>query len=386
MFVLCILINLYIFILNIIYVLFKLFPTKKNRILFLSRQTNKPSIDFRMIIEELKQNYPEYEIKVITKRVEKRLKEFLLKNSFSIFSQMYYLATSKICIIDGYNMAISVLKHKKDLKIIQIWHSLGAIKKFGYQVLYKKQNRMFANAMRMHKNYDLIVSTSKQTTNYFSAAFNYPQEKFINYGLPRIDYILNKTETNKEKIYNKYPEFKNKKIILYTPTFRCSNHEYKIQSLIKSIDSNDYILVVKLHACISNKNNVKDVCTCPEFTSLQLLSVADYVITDYSAISIEASILNKPIFIYAYDLEEYKKYPGLNVDLYSEFKGYVFKDAKKLFKTLSQQKYDINIVKNYRKKYIQNTKKTSARKIADKIVEMSGYSVKASEGEYFKYS
>ncbi len=378
MFFLCMLINIYIFILNSIYILFKLFPTKKNQILFLSRQTNKPSIDFRMIIEELEQNYPEYKIKVITKRVEKNLKDFIFKNMFSIFSQMYYLSTSKVCIIDGYNMSVSVLKHKKVLKIVQIWHSLGAIKKFGYQVLYKKRNRLFAKAMHMHKNYDLILSPSKQTTNYFSMAFNYPHKKFIDYGLPRIDYLLNKTKVNKEKIYKKYPELKDKKIIFYAPTFRCNNHKYKIKSLIKSIDSKDYKLIVKLHPYINYQNEIKDIYTCDEFSSLQLLSVADFVITDYSAISIEAAILDKPIFIYAYDLEEYEKYPGLNVDLYSEFGKYVFKNPKKLFQVLSQEKYDMKTVRKYKKKYVGNVKKTCTSKIVNKIVEMSGYSVKAS--------
>lgn len=386
MFFLCILINLYIFFLNVIYMLFKLFPVKKNQILFLSRQTNKPSIDFRMIANELAQNYPEYKIKIITKRVEKNLKDFVSKNMFSIVFQMYYLATSKICIIDGYNMSVSVLKHKKDLKIIQLWHSLGALKKFGYQVLYKKTNKMFAKAMRMHKNYDLILSSSKQTTSYFSKAFNYPQDKFLDYGLPRIDYILNKTKINKEKIYNKYPELRNKKIILYAPTFRRSSHEYKIKSLIDSINSDEYVLIVKLHPCINYKSSINKIYTCDEFSSLQLLSVADFVITDYSAISIEAAILNKPIFIYAYDLDDYKNYPGLNVDLYNEFGKYVFRNAKKLFQVLSQEKYDIKIVKKYKKKYVVNVKKTCTSKIVNKIVEMSGYSVKTNESEYFKYS
>ena len=49
---------------------------------------------------------------------------------------MYYLATSKVCVLDGYCIPASILKHKKKLKIIQIWHASGAIKKFGYQILY----------------------------------------------------------------------------------------------------------------------------------------------------------------------------------------------------------------------------------------------------------
>lgn len=386
MFLLCAFINIYILILNLIYLLFKFFPTKKKKILFLSRQTNKPSIDFRMLIIEIKKNYPDYEIKIITKRVEKRIKDFITKNTFSIFYQMYHLATSSVCVIDGYNMSVSVLKHKKSLKIIQIWHSLGAIKKFGHQTLYKERNKKFAKAMRMHKNYDLLISSSKETTKYFSMAFNYPKEKFINCGLPRIDYLLSKTKINQKKIYLKYPELKGRKIILYTPTFRSNGHEYKIDSLINAIDFNKYVLIVKLHPCINYGFDLKNTYTCDEFTSLQLLSIANFVITDYSAISIEAAILNKPVFIYSYDLDEYKKYPGINIDLYKEFKGYVFKDATKLYKCLSEEKYNINVIKNYKEKYVTSTSKMVTSELANIIVEMSDCSVEIHKSEYIKYS
>ena len=45
------------------------------------------------------------------------------------------LATAEVCIVDGYCIPVSVLHHRKELRVVQVWHALGAIKKFGRQAL-----------------------------------------------------------------------------------------------------------------------------------------------------------------------------------------------------------------------------------------------------------
>ena len=73
-----------------------------------------------------------------------------------MLTQMYHIATSKVVVLDGYCIAASVLNHKPDTKIVQMWHALGTIKKFGYQVLGTEEGSDpdVARIMRMHKNYD----------------------------------------------------------------------------------------------------------------------------------------------------------------------------------------------------------------------------------------
>ena len=119
--------------LKILYFFMKFIPTKKNRILFLSRQSNSLTLDFKLIINKLPKSY---DIKYVCNRFEgkKADKKIFLFLILTIKS-MYYLATSKVCIIDSYSLPVSILKHKKSLKIIQIWHALGKIKKSGYQTL-----------------------------------------------------------------------------------------------------------------------------------------------------------------------------------------------------------------------------------------------------------
>lgn len=361
-----------VFILNIIYIFLKLFPTK-NKIVFISRQSDKPSLDFRMLAKEINKTDNTIKIVFLNKRTRKNIKDNL-KNIKNTFFQMYHLATSKVCITDGYNITISNLKHKKNLTIIQMWHALGAIKKFGYQTLNTPRKIKIAKILHMHKNYDYIISGSKAMTRYFSKAFNYPQSYFVNLGLPRIDYILSYNKINRNKIYKKYPELIKRKTILYVPTFRDDNN-YKIDELINNVNLNKYALIIKEHPNmnIDKSRKIKNLFYCEDFTSLQLLSIADIVVTDYSAISIEASILEKPVYLYVYDYEEYRNNPGLNIDLEKAFPRYVFKDAKSLFENIDKNKYDLNVIRNFKNKYICNTHGTVTKNICNFILKKGVY-------------
>lgn len=201
-------INIGINILKLIYVPLKLFKIK-NKVVYISRQFNHPTLDFTLIKDEIEKIDNNIENVFLTKRLEKGL-----FNSISyilhIFKQMYHIATAKVVIVDTYCIAVSVLKHKKETKIIQIWHALGAIKKFGYQTIGKKAGAdiKIAKIMHMHENYDYVLASSKVTKQLYLEAFNIKEEQIKYIGLPRIDYIMKKK--NAQKIYEEYPRIKRK--------------------------------------------------------------------------------------------------------------------------------------------------------------------------------
>lgn len=365
------LVRIYIYMLNVCYFLIKVCTTQKKKILFLSRQSDNPSIDFRMLMGEINTVYDDYKVVVITKRVEKNMRSVLTKNGLLIFRQMYHLATCSVCVIDGYNIAVSVLKHRRSMNVVQIWHSLAAIKKFGYETLDTDKSKRIAKVMKMHKNYDYIVVGSNNMIKYFSKSFNYEKNMFYALGLPRIDYLLNHVDINRDKIYKKYPKLRKRLVILYAPTFRVNNN-YRFNELIEAVDLEKYALIIKKHANtkenISIRDNVYDI---NDFSALQLLSVADYVITDYSAFSVEASVLEKSLYIYAYDYKEYAGSVGLNMDLNKELPGYVFDDALKLFECLKSEKYNLEVIRKFRGKYVCNCEGTVTKNLARFIVERS---------------
>lgn len=353
--------------LKVIYFFLKLLKTNPNKILFISRQSDNISLDFKMLKDLILKTYPNKQIVVLSKRIKKSFLDYI-KYYFHIYKQMYNLATSKVCVIDTYIIPVSILKHKKDLLIIQTWHSLAAIKQFGYQTLNKESGRNYKLSilMDMHKNYDYVISGSNEMNKYFSEAFNVDINKFVSIGLPRIDYLLNNVKLLKNKIYKKYPKLKTKKTILYAPTFR-KYEDSSIDKLIDATDLSEYNLIVKTHPGKSVYFNKDKVFTCDDFSSIDLLTISDYLITDYSAIAIEGLVLDIPLFFYVNDYDEYSEKNGLNIDLFKEMPGYTYKSPEQLMAKLDSNNYDMVLLKKFKDKYLTNQKGNSTKLILDLI-------------------
>ena len=353
--------------LKIIYFFLKLLPTNNKKIVFISRQSNEITIDFRLIADKLKE-YDSFKTIFICKRMESGL---LSKLSFglTILKQMYYLATSKVAIIDSYCIPVCILKHKKSLFILQIWHSIGKIKKSGYQTLDTPSGRdkKLAEVMCMHKNYDAIIAGGNAFNKFYCEGFNCSEDILLNYGLPRIDYLINSSDQIKEDIYEKYPEFKNKKIVLYAPTFR--TYDVKgFNEIEKYYNKKDFILIIKPHLnqILDFENN--DIYICPDLKTVDLLTISDYVITDYSSIALEAAILNKKVLFYVYDYDTYMKNNGLNIDFYKLLPKCSSKDIKALYNIINNDKYDNDSYQEFRKKYLPEELGTSTEKICNYII------------------
>ena len=368
-----IMINIWKLINNLIYSFIKLFKTK-NKITFISRQTNGESLDFDLLIEEIKSQSPTTQIVVLNKMIEKSIIE-KIKYAFYIYYQMYHIATSRAVILDGYCIPICTLKHKKNLKVVQIWHALGSLKKFGYSILDKKEgsNSEIALAMNMHKNYTYILTSSEFTKQFFKEAFNAKEEQMKVMSLPRVDFLTSNLykENVKKEFYEYYKQLNgdNKKKILYVPTFR-RNVVENFESIINSVNYDKYDLIIKSHddteLVYKNKEEVYSEKT--NFSGMELLHVADYVITDYSAIIYEAAIANKPTYLYNYDYEEYIEGRGFYIDYYSEMPGVISKEIKEILKEIENDKYNYTRLEEFRTKYVAEVNNCT-KKLAKLIME-----------------
>ena len=373
--------------LKIVYAIINLFTKKKNQVFFISRQTNKPSLNYEMLISYIKEHDKNIAIKISCQRVAEGLNKIIHSNKKSflkqmpllfkelwdcfkyfllLHKQMYYIATSKVVITDGYNLIISCLKHKNNTCIIQMWHALAAIKKFGYQSigLADGMNPKTAKILNMHANYDYILSGSDAMNKPFSEAFNTDMKKVLSIGTPYIDYLLN-LKVNKKELLKDYPELLKKPIILYSPTFRRNGRD-AIKEVIDNVDTQKYNLIITLHdldAPKAEKYKKDGVLVNPKIHFPSLLKIADYVITDYSALMIEAAIVKTNILLYVYDYEQYEKENGLNVNLFKELPGYTSKDIKDLIKIIETNSYNKKTLLNFREKFITNLTKDSTEKI-----------------------
>ncbi len=376
-----------IFCAKIVYGIFKIFPTQ-NKVTMISRQSNKEILDFKLLREELeKENleinsrntkHKRIKVKVLCHKLEggANAKFFeKVKYGLHMISQMYHIATSKVVILDSYCILISIMKHKKKLKVIQMWHSMGTMKKFGYQILDMEEGskKKLADLMKMHKNYDYIFASSNAYAKQLAEGFGYDTDKIRIFSLPRVDLLTSKTykEQVTKKIEEKYTNVTKKKNILYCPTFRKDERklEKEIYQMIEKIDFSKYNLIIKLHPLSKiNIENAKAIMD-KSFSSMDMLFIADYVISDYSCIIYEAAILNIPLFFFAFDLQEYLDNRGLTIDYKNVVPGLVSDKITDIIKAIEDGKYDINRVAEFRKEYVTNIENCT-KKIVEFVLEL----------------
>ncbi|HZJ75276.1 MAG TPA: CDP-glycerol glycerophosphotransferase family protein, partial [Clostridia bacterium] len=228
--------------LYVLYFLMKLRPVK-NRVCMLSRQSNSVPLDFLLLEKELHRIDKDIEVKYVCELLDTK-HAGAIRFLVNTVKCMNVLSTSKACVIDTYNIPVSILHHRKELKIAQIWHALGAVKKFGYQSLDSEGGRSssFAALLLMHKNYSFITCASRATKELYIEAFQSAAEKILVIGMPRLDYITHGGEGKecaKETLYKKYPQLRNRINILYAPTFR-ENESVDFEVIINTIDFNKY--------------------------------------------------------------------------------------------------------------------------------------------------
>lgn len=362
---------------KILYSFFKIFPTK-NKITMISRQSNDETLDFKLLREEIEKENNKIKVVVLCHKLEGGINAGFtekIKYVIHMLSQMYHIATSKVVILDSYCILISIMKHKKKLKVIQMWHSMGTMKKFGYQILDMKEGskKKLADLMKMHKNYDYIFASSIAYAKQLAEGFGYGTDKVRIFSLPRVDLLTSKIykEQVTKKIEAKYLSVTKRQNILYCPTFRKdeSKLEKEIYQMIEQIDFSKYNLIIKLHP-LSKINITNDKAIVDKsFSSMDMLFIADYVISDYSCIIYEAAILNIPLFFFAFDLQEYLDNRGLTIDYKNVVPGLVSEKIADIIEEIDDGKYDINRVVEFRKKYVTNIDNCT-KKIVEFVLEL----------------
>ncbi len=309
-------------ILSLIYALYKCFPQQK-KIALVSRQSDEPGIDFIMLAKQIEKDMPGYRCVMLCRKTDHRIKYIF----HMVFPQLFHIATSRAVILDTYCMAVSLLSHRKNLKVIQIWHALGAYKKFGKSILDKEEGTSsdLANLMSMHLGYDVILASSENARRPFAEAFGYPGDQIRISPLPRIDLLMSekwKQET-REKILAAVPQLCNsdKKVILYAPTFRKGDEIrqiQKIKELISAFDYSLYHVVVSCHPLMQEKLQDERVILPGQFSSMEWLCVSDIFVTDYSALLYEAAFAESEVYLYTYDIDNYIAERGFYIDPFKD--------------------------------------------------------------------
>lgn len=348
----------------------------KINVAIISRESDEKTLDVSMLEKELRQRG--VRVKVLSKLLTK---DRSLKSASGYIGQIIRqeaeILRSDVVVLDTYCIPASMIPHRSGTKVVQMWHALGAVKKFGWQTVGKPDgtSERTAKLMRMHVGYDYVICPSDVTKKYYCEAFRVGEDKIVKLGLPRIDYIRNVTHGEgaaraRERVLKWYPALgstvnknagsadaagtENKKTVLYAPTFR-RGAAPAVSTLADALDPAEYNILVKLHPLYGGGGRIfrDNIIYDEEFSTYELLAASDLIISDYSSLVIEATLSDKPLYLYTYDIDEYEKTTGLNMDFEKEAIGkYAFKEAADLAAALKEQ-YDTKALREFGMKYIE---------------------------------
>ena len=201
---------------------------------------------------------------------------------------------------------------RKEQILINTWHGAINYKHIGlsgetFMSEYDKKSFMLTNPTPTY-----FVAGSESFLEDTAKSFNYPESIFLKTGLPRNDFLIN-NKVNKDEAKAKFNISKDKKVCLYCPTFRKDNvasiHDLDFNALKVTLNKRfggEWEILYRGHVFTVNfwkKQDFIDVTNYPD--QQDILIFVDVLISDYSSIMWDASLINIPIFVYAPDYYNY---------------------------------------------------------------------------------
>lgn len=345
------------------YAALKRLPTR-DKVVLMSRLYSHTSQDFSRVEAEIRRQSPSTEVVVLNHRNTNPRAV-----PGQLLSEMYHLATSQACVTDSYMAPISALNHKDELVIVQMWHALGAIKRFGLAAVGSAEGRPsgLARVMRMHHGYDWVIAGGKRMVEPFAASFGVGPDRVLPIGTPRVDLLLDPAyvAAKRARIRGAHPELGARPIVLYAPTFRTAE-PVQVEEMLDALATADLDVVIALHPLDHRDFAARPGVTQDgAYSTLDWLTVADHLITDYSAVVFDAAVLGVPIYSYAYDLDEYRERRGLVLDYERDMPGPVFRNAAELVAALLGGVVSRADVARFRDEFIASTDGGCTRRVVE---------------------
>lgn len=365
-----------------------LLPANKKLVMFESFLGKQYSDNPRAIYEYMKKNHPEYSL---FWSVDKRYEQMFVDNNipfvkrFSI-SWLFKMARARYWVSNS-RLPLWIPK-PAHTKYLQTWHGTP-LKKLANDMddvhmpgtnteKYKK------NFLKEAANWDYLISPNAYSSEIFKSAFRFDR-KMIESGYPRNDILFH---PHKEKITEEIKEKlnlpKDKKIILYAPTWRDNEYyskgKYKF-NLALDLDkmhkelSEDFIILFRMHYLVSDQLNLDAyqgfAYDCSHHNDIsELYLIADVLMTDYSSVFFDYANLRRPMLFFVYDIESYRdELRGFYFDFEREAPGPLLKTTDEIvveLKNIINDKSNHNYEEFYQKFcYLEEGKST--KRVVDTV-------------------
>lgn len=302
--------------------------------------------------------------------------------TFLEWSRLLWLISGQDMIfVDDYVPIFKTIHLKKSTKLIQLWHAGVGFKSVGYSRFGKQGSPHPTDSC--HRCYDYAIVGGRGLIDVYEEVFAISKTDILPYGLARLDGYMNedKIQAYKDSFYHKYPELKDKKIILFAPTYRGKTQEeayypaeWVPQDQVVSFCGNQYVFGYKMHPFIKEKVGIAEEYKqyIYDFTDErdinELFYVTEILITDFSSNIYEFSLQRKPIIFYAPDKDYYQLTRGVHRTL-DQAPGVVCVEFKQVINTIKNEEFELEKLDDFvRESFDIQNKYASDRLIDDLII------------------
>ncbi len=299
----------------------KLIPTDENLVLF-NGHGYKYNDSPRVIFEKMREMGLTEKYRVVWALNDPDAYEIEGCEKVKMDTPQYFLTALKAKYwVSCVNIERGLQFKKKDQVYLNTWHG-AAINVCGNGVPGRND---------FHWNYiDYFCSCGKYDEECFGRDLEVRQDAFLKCGYPRNDELYHVTEEDVKSLREKLGIPEGKKAILYAPTWRESSDGGSSYELAPPIDwqkwkeqlGDQYVVMLRTHPYTTKLMNVQFDDFVMNFTDYprvnDLMIAADVLISDYSSINLDYSILGKPMICFGYDYDAYRRERGFYYDLEKE--------------------------------------------------------------------
>ena len=217
--------------------------------------------------------------------------------------------------IDNSRKNAGITKRKKQF-YVQTWHGTVALKRIEQDVQENLDDFYVAGAKNDSKMANVILSGCRFFTELCKKAFWFDGE-ILECGSPRSDALFNTDSEKQLKVKASLGIPADKKVVLYAPTFRadgnldCYNMDFEaVLDALEKKTGDSWVFCMRLHPNVSDKADFikysDRIFSGTNYPDLyELIPACDMVISDYSSVMFDAGLINKPVMLFANDIQSY---------------------------------------------------------------------------------
>lgn len=313
--------------LRLLCVAFDLLPIRRSRIVLATARVAHLEGNLAAIHAEITARFPDRDVALILEPYSYGLIG-KLRYLVRLVRGTYLVRTSGLVVLDNAYLPVHVAAHRAGTTVIQVWHAVAALKRFGLDSLtpLADPERRF-----LHRYYDYVVCTAERSQLPWSAALGVPPDRVLPLGTPRTDALADVAglARTRAEVLERHPALRGRRVVLYAPTFRGRGAaKFAADDLdgtaLRAALPADHILVLKTHPNLDPAATATagfDLVIDPATELNDLLTATDVLVTDYSSSIFEWATLRRPLVLLVPDLATYEADPGLYLDYRTEMIG-----------------------------------------------------------------